>query len=300
MPRRLIVTGASGFVAGSILRQAGAEWQVHALSGKPASLRRDGLTWHALDVLDTTALRQAFEAIRPAAVIHTAANADIDFCEKNRELAERVNVALAREVAALCREHGARLVHTSTDTVFDGEHAPYREADAAEPVNQYGRTKLAAEQTVRETLGDAVIARLAIVLGLSFSGGNSSLDRLITALRTAQPVPVLTEEVRTPIDVITLGRALLELAGSDFAGIIHLGGNSRMNRLDFSRLIAQQLGFPPGQIVPAPAAGIPGRARRPRDVSLDNQLARSTLRTPMLDLREGIELIMKHRPEPTT
>src|SRR5690348_9440268 len=90
--RRLIVTGAHGFVAGSVIAQAGAAWEVHAVSRGRALLERDGVCWHQIDPLQPEALAELFRDVRPHAAIHAAAIADIDFCQANRSIARQVNV----------------------------------------------------------------------------------------------------------------------------------------------------------------------------------------------------------------
>lgn len=293
VPKRLLLTGASGFVAGGVVCQAGDEWEVHALSRQPSPVSRPHIRWHTTDILDFAQLRLLFEQIAPAAVIHAAGIADVDFCENHHAEADRANVELTREVAVLCRSSSARLIYTSTDTVFDGDKGNYVESDRAEPVNYYGRTKLRGEEAVMQTDGQWVIARLAIVMGLPFlQPGNSFLSRLLEGLAAGREMPVPAEEIRTPVDLVTLGRSLLELAGNSFNGIIHLAGNDRLHRLDASRQIAERFGHPPSQVVASSAAALPGRARRPVDVSLVNQLARTTLHTPSRGLLDGLELVL--------
>lgn len=298
-PRRLMVTGAHGFVAGSVLAQAGPEWEVHAVSRGEPSASRPGLLWHRLDSLVAAAWAELLDRVQPAAIIHTAAIADIDYCEAHPELATAVNAGLPRTLAELCRPRGIRLVHCSTDTVFDGEHAPYREADPPGPVNHYARTKVDAEQAVLglESLG--VVARLAVVVGLPvFGAGNSFVARMLANLRADRDVTVPPNEVRTPVDVITLGRALLELAADDrHHGIFHLAGNEGFNRVELTRRIAVFFGFNPDRVVPIAPATLAGRAPRPRDASMDNRGTRERLRTPMVDLDTGLSLIrdMAHR-----
>lgn len=295
--KRMIVTGASGFVAGSVICQAGAEWEVHAVSRNPAPFHREGLIWHQhgllAELLEPDPLGALFDRIQPDVVIHAAAIPDIDYCERHTDVADEVNFRYAAALAEICRERKARMVFTSTDTVFDGDKGNYTEADPPAPVNHYGRSKMRAEQAVADRLEDLCIARLAIVMGLRFYGqGNSFLCRLTEALETGREVPVPAEEVRTPVDVVTAGRALLELAAHPFRGILHLAGNDPLSRLAFSRMIAERLGYPPERVVAAAAADIPGRARRPRDASLDNSKAKATLRTPMRGVLDGLELVL--------
>ena len=289
---KLIVTGGNGFVAGSIIRQAPVEWELHALSRGEKPLGQVGLHSHRVDPGDTATLATLFAKTRPQALIHTAALADIDYCEAHPTEAYAVNVELTRTLAALCAEHRTRLILCSTDTIFDGEHAPYVEDAEPGPLNCYARTKVEAESIVRQLGPLGVIARLALVVGLPVLGaGNSFLAKMLATLGSGDQLGVPAHEVRTPVDVITLGRALLELATNDYTGNIHLSGNDSLNRFEIAKRIAVHFGLPPELIVPTDTAKIAGRAPRPRDVSLNNSQARSTLHTPMLGFDAALTLI---------
>jgi dTDP-4-dehydrorhamnose reductase len=292
--KSLIVTGAHGFVAGSVLAQAGDEWQVHAMS---RSLGPEGPSrwhWHACDPLKPGELAAVFREVKAEAVIHTAATADIDFCQQHPELACGANVELTRHVTDLCRETGARLVFCSTDTIFDGEHAPYKEEDTPGPVNLYAETKVEAERIVQGLGLQAVIARLSLVVGLPVLGaGNSFFARMVAALREGRSVGMTEYEIRTPVDVITVGRVLLELAAGSQSGIFHIAGSSQVNRFELAQTAAARFGLPRSLIIPQPANSTPGRAARPRDVSLSNRKAAAKLKTPMRTLDEGLSLILE-------
>ena len=294
--KKLLITGAHGFVAGSILAQAGDDWQLHAVSRGQPFAGREKIRWHVCERAD--ALSKLLEEVKPDVVIHTAALADIDFCEAHQELAREVNVELTRTYAGLCENQGARFVFCSTDAVFEGEHAPYGEADLPAPVNFYAETKVEAEGIAASLGSRSVIARLSLVVGLPVLGaGNSFLPRMIASFRAGRPVTVPAQEVRTPVDVITLGRALLELAGGSQHGIFHLAGTQRLNRFEMAQQIALHFGFSK-ELVIAQTEAPPGRAARPRDVSLDNAKASAHLKTPMLDLAEGLSLIQQFAARP--
>lgn len=288
----LLVTGGGGFVAGSVIAQGAAAWDVHALTRKESLPSREGVAWHRVDVLDDGALCEAFERIRPSAVIHTAAIADIDFCENHPGTARRVNVALTRSLLDLCAGSGTKMIFLSTDNVFDGERGLYTEEDEPKPVNFYGGTKVEAERLVAAA-GGHVIGRVCLVMGLPMIGeGNSFLAKMIPELKAGRRVTVPGEEVRTPVDVVTLGAALLELAGGEHTGIFHLAGNDRMNRFEMAQRIARHLGHSTDLIASAEPKAIPGRAPRPRDVSLKNAKAHGLLKTPMVGLEAGLDLVL--------
>ena len=293
MMRRVLLTGGSGFVAGSVLAQAGEGVEVHVLSRGAALLERDGVCWHSLASLDLDGVRGVVRDVAPDAIVHLAAIADIDYCEAHRDEARRANEVLTGVLAGCASECGAKMVYSSTDNAFDGKRGLYEEGDSPSPVNFYGRTKVAAEKLVEAMGENWVVARVSLVMGLPMlSEGNSFLSRMMPVLAAGGEVGVPTEEIRSPVDVVTLGQALLELAGNDFSGYIHLSGDDVLSRFEMVRCIARQLGYRDEQVVANDPEGIPGRADRPRDVSLANARAHAVLTTSMCGLEEGLERVL--------
>lgn len=296
MPKRLLVTGARGFVAGRILDQATHSWEIHALSREISSHKPVSVNWHSMNPFSSSQLTAIFNQIKPHSVIHTAAMADIDYCEAHQQEAELINIEFTRVLAECCQKNKTRLVYLSTDNVFDGVRGFYSEEDTPNPVNFYGKTKLAAEETVTQLLDSFVIARVALVMGLPIIGhGNSFLARMLDVLGSGRQLSVPDEEIRSPIDVITLAQALLELVENDFSGILHLAGNDILNRFEMAQKIAMQFGYSSSDVVPGDPTGLPGRAPRPRDVSLNNKKARSTLKAKFLGVDKGIAVIIENR-----
>jgi len=297
--KRIMITGAGGFVAGSVLVQARDRWETLAVTrtSRPA-LEKIASRVVVRDITDRDLTRALLVEFRPDVVIHTAALADIDYCEGHPEEAFAVNTMATDTLAACCAEHGARLVYCSTDTVFDGRRGMYTESDRPGPVNIYARSKAEAEARVAARGGNTVIARLSLVLGIPLLGaGNAFLPGLLRRLRAGEKAPFPVNEIRTPVDVVTLGGALLEVAASDYQGFLHLAGNTRLSRYDMACQIARHLGYSDRLIEPVDSSTMPGRAPRPADVSLDNTLARSVLTTPMLALEDGLDLAMKTAEE---
>lgn len=296
MSRRVMVTGAGGFVAGAIVHQADAEWEVHAITRKEPLLQRPGLAWHILDLTDSERLREEFERIAPDAVIHAAAIADIDFCEANREKAQRVNTGVTQGLICLCNAAGARFVFLSTDNVFDGNKGNYTEEDPPSPLSWYGATKVEAEHLVTDSCANGIVVRVSVVMGLPMLGaGNSFLSRMIPVLEAGKELGVPDNEIRSPIDIITAARALLELAGNNLTGCLHLAGNDILNRYEMAKRLATRLGYNPNLVVARDPTYIAGRAARPLDASLCNKKARSVLHTPMQGLEEGLELVLAEK-----
>ena len=290
---KLLITGFNGFVAGSVIAHAKGKWEIHGIDLVEGPANEPGIFYHTLDLLDDQNLTELFRQITPDAVIHTAAMANIDVCQNNQEKAEKVNVGITRTIARLCQESGAKMILCSTDTVFDGTKGNYIETDAPHAVNFYAETKIKAEQFVLSASDKNVVTRLSLVMGLPIMGqGNSFLADTIEKLKNGLQVPFPANEIRTPLDVVTLGSALVELAGNQFGGIIHLAGSTKINRYQMAREIATTLGYSPELILSTDSNAMPGRAPRPNDASMDNSLAKKILKTPMRTLSEGLELTL--------
>ena len=288
---RLLVTGLNGFVGGSLAVQASKKFEVHGIYHSDTSGLPDEIHSYQLDLTDREKVVALFDQIQPDAVIHTAAIANIDFCENNKNQAWQVNVGITETLADLCKKSMAKMVFCSTDTVFDGKKGFYTEEDAPKAVNYYAQTKIEAEKIVLNAYSKNIVARLALVMGLPVLGkGNSFLADTIEKLKNGDYVTFPENEIRTPIDVVTLGAALTELADSEFSGIIHLSGNTRINRYKMAIQIAELLSYDTGLVKGTNSNELKGRAPRPDDASMENGLAKKILNTPMLSLLEGLDL----------
>ena len=297
---KVLITGAGGFVGGNIIVQAGKVGTILGLEKTPTDLARDNLIWHILDLQDSDALREIFTTVQPEVVVHTAALSDIDYCQAHHEEAERVNIGITRTLVELCAGAGVRMIYFSSDSIFDGRKGKYLEEDPPAPLHFYGKTKVQGEKLVQHGCDNWVIIRPSLIVGLPvLEAGNSFLWRMIKELKLGRTVAFPKQEIRSPLDVITLSRAVLELAGNDYRGILHICGNDTMNRFYMAQRIAGKLGYPADSVIDKEPAVNSGRARRPRDVSLNNARAKTVLATPMLDFDQALELVIENRGDKT-
>ena len=295
---KLLITGLNGFVAGSIIAHARKKWEIHGVDITPAFGLPADVQAHQLDLTDEEKVAALFDLIKPDAVIHTAAMANIDVCENNQELAWKINVGVTETIARLSLEYGVKMIVCSTDTVFDGVKGYYSEEDQPQAVNFYAKTKIEAEKIVLGASPKNIVARLSLVMGMPVMGkGNSFLADMIEKLGKGETVKFPANEIRTPIDVVTLGSALAELAGSSYAGIVHLSGNTRINRYQMAIQIAETLGYSPSLVEGTDSNALVGRAPRPNDASMVNQLAKHIISTPFCTLAEGLTLTLNYKME---
>ena len=282
----LLVTGASGLLGSHIVRRAGGKFELIAAYRSHPVMFPDARCV-PLDLADRKSVENLFRTAKPGLVIHTAALADVDYCEDHPDEAWAVNAEGTAYVARACRETGARLVHISTDAVFDGSRGMYAEDDEPRPINIYARTKFEAERRVRETCPESLIVRTAFYgSGLSWRKGLAqwALDRL----RSGEPFPMFTDVFFSPIYVGDLVEILFESYRKGLSGIYHVGGRERCSKYEFGMALARTFALDPGNLTPGVLADVPLRAPRPKDISLDVSKITRDLGRPMPTLAEGL------------
>lgn len=279
----LLLTGATGFLGRRLLLGLAGAWRVVAVSrsaGGPDAV--------ALDLADPGSLARAFESVCPDAVVHAGGIADPDACEREPELARRVNVESVKVLAGLCAKANARLVHFSTDYVFDGMKGWYREEDPAWPISVYGRGKLESEEAVLSFCPDSAILRVSNCYGRRLGGRTCYLDHLQASLAAGRAVPGFTDQWRTS----TAGDQLPEIVGRLLAdpglrGVFHWGGADRATRYDSALTYCRVMGYDERLVRPARAAERHFPAPRPRDTSLDSSRLAAAVGLAPVGLREG-------------
>jgi dTDP-4-dehydrorhamnose reductase len=264
---RVLLTGASGQLGAYLLgRLAESGHAVCAWSGSTAR-RIEGVKPRPVDLADLEAVGQALQAADPELLIHAAAINGAEQVRREPERALAVNVAATGRLAQWCAERGRRMVFTSTDLVFDGSRAWWREDDPAEPVLAYGWTKRLAEPEVIESPRGLVV-RLSLLYGHSRCGRESFFDRALIDIKNGQARAFFEDEYRTPLHLQTAADLLIRLALSDATGIVHLAGEARLSRHDLMRSAVAALGLNTDLVRPNRRADVPMPEPRPADVSL--------------------------------
>lgn len=280
---RLLITGGAGFL-GARLAQAAASagWQVfvtfhHTLPAHSAA--------YPLELQDEAAVQALVRRLRPQALIHTACS------NKNADHIASI-VPAARHVARAAAHVGARLVHCSTDMVFDGEHAPYADDAPPAPIHPYGAAKAEAEALIQRECPGAAIARTSLIWGLNPPDAPSQW--LLDAARTGQPVTLFTDEVRSPVYVHDLCAVLLELAARpELTGAFNTGGEQSLSRWDFGLRLLAAHGVPrpphvrAGLVAEAPTA-------RARNLTMRSDRVSALLRNRLRGVDEVLRDIAPH------
>jgi dTDP-4-dehydrorhamnose reductase len=286
---KLLITGASGFLGWHVAQQAQPDWEVVG-TGRSRSLDWPGIALIQLDLTDFAALKALFHEVQPDAVIHLAAVSSPNVCQQAPEASYQVNVTASCNLAGLCADAAIPCAFTSTDLVFDGHHAPYRETDPVAPVNAYGEQKVLAEQGMLARYPAVAVCRMPLMFGEVPPDASSFLQPFIQTLREERELWLFVDEFRTPVSGRTAAKGLL-LALQNMQGVIHLGGKERISRYEFGRLMVEMLELPATGLKACQQADVTMAAKRPPDVSLDSSKAfalgykPSSLRDELLALK---------------
>jgi dTDP-4-dehydrorhamnose reductase len=245
----VLVFGGTGYLGSELVRRGAT-----------------GIGSRDVDVLDAAAVAHAIGEHAPDVVVNCAYRQGTDdMWEVNRDGA--ANVARAAR--------GHRFVHLSTDVVFSGSKGRYTEDDAPDPVTDYGASKAAAEPLALQEHPEALIVRTSLIYG-----GPASPESKHEQSARDPGTTFFTDELRSPVQVGDLAAAILELAGGDRTGVLHVAGSDDVSRCDFARLIA-------GDVRCAP---IPPELVRPRDCTLDSARAQALLQVRLRGCREVLAL----------
>jgi dTDP-4-dehydrorhamnose reductase len=264
---RVLVTGAAGQVGSALLHIA------------PPQAKVRGLDSQQLDITDAAAVTAAVAAWRPQVIINAAAYTAVDKAETERVQAAAVNVEGPAHLAQAARViEGCRLIHISTDYVFDGHAtAAYQPADAPHPLSVYGATKLAGEQAVLERLSDrAVVLRTAWVYA---TRGKNFLLTMLRLMRECGAVRVVADQRGTPTAAASIACALWRIAELPHVqGVLHWTDGGVASWYEFASAIAQDalaagLLSQAVQVTPITTADYPTAAHRPANSVLDTREA---------------------------
>ncbi|MDP5278758.1 dTDP-4-dehydrorhamnose reductase [Sphingomonas sp. DG1-23] len=256
---KVLVTGANGQVGLAIARTAPAEAEVIALSR------------NELDICNPSAMTAIIAAINPDVVINAAGYTQVDKAESEERTAFRTNGDAVGDLARLCEMAGAKLVHFSTDFVFDGaKGSPYAIDDSPAPLSIYGRSKLAGEQAAL-SMRDALVIRTAWVYSES---GDNFVKTMLGKFQQSRPVKVVSDQVGSPTSAHSLAKAVWGLIAQRATGLHHFTDAGVCSWYDFAVAISEEalavgiIGDPP-VIIPIRSEDYPAAASRPSFSVLD-------------------------------
>ena len=276
----IMIVGANGLLGQKVTEFLARGTSYHlVLAGRTASprLQVPESSYLELDITKKQQVREAVAEHKPTVIINAAAMTNVDTCEKERETAWKINVTGVENIIEAAKRLDATVVHVSTDYVFDGKDGPYAEDDRPEPINYYGRSKLASENQLRASGLRYLIARTMVLYGFAVEVKSNFALWLVRNLEERNPVRVVDDQMGNPTLVDDLAHAIISAVELEKKGVYHVAGREIVSRYDFALRLASVFGFDAELISPVKTAAL-------------NQPAQRPLKSGLITLRAEVEL----------
>ncbi len=288
--KKVLITGANGLLGQQLVKVFRHDYEVHALGLQPEPRLSDkNFAYHQGDIADRQKLRDLVQALVPNFVMNAAAFTDVDGSETQRELCWKINVTGVDNLVYAAQKVHARLVHVSTDYVFDGKNGPYREDDRPNPLGFYARSKLAGENVLINSEANGAIARTMVLYGAGHEIRPNFVTWLIAQLRNGKSVRVVDDQFGNPTLASELARALRTLAESGRNGVYHISGSEAIDRYHFVVKIAEVFDLDASLIQPIQTSDLKQAAPRPLRSGFDISKAVTELNISMSDVVGGLQ-----------
>lgn len=290
----IIITGSSGMLGHSLCKLLSDSNRVYSLARHPYKAGK--IFSHKVDLTDERSTVNSVKNISPDLVIHAAALTDVDYCETHPEEAYTINVQATKNILRASEGSAKLFIYISSDFVFDGRVGNYDESAIPNPLNVYGETKLKGEELVLESGLRCLILRTSLY-GWNVLPKCSIAEAIINSLREGKEFTPFIDQYFSPIFTYTLGKLLWGLVKKDQVGVFHVGTDRSISKYDFSILVARVFGLKTDLLRPSRCEGRKWVARRPQNVSLNNEKIKEALDLAPLNILDDLRNMKKMERE---
>lgn len=291
---KILITGANGQLGKQI--RAIIYNGMSEVGAIPCEVKEAQVACYDVDTMDITdlkAVREIFKTEKPDVVINCAAFTNVDGCETQYDVAFKINSLGSRNLAMASEEMGAKLIHVSTDYVFEGVGTvPFNEADLPKPVSAYGKTKYLGEQYVREFSSKYFIVRTAWLYGYY---GKNFVKTIMNAAKEKGYLTVVDDQRGNPTNAEDLAHHILKLAVTEEYGVYHCTGTGECSWFDFAKAIVEYSNID-CTVDPITSDKLGRAAKRPAFSSLDNMMLRCTVGDEMRDWKVALKCFIENLP----
>lgn len=299
--KRILICGSNGLLGQRLALMLSSQTDYEVLN---TSRQRSFVFDHRLfdytqlDIIKKSDVKSLISSFHPTVIINAAAETNVDWCEEHREDAWKVNVVGVENLIEAARKVGARLIHISTDYVFDGTHGPYSEDDKPNPISYYGKSKLASENAVRIAGIAYTILRTILVYGNGIGVRDNFPLWVIKSLNAAKTIRCSEDQISNPTHVNDLAFAAVKGFELNRDGIYHICGNERVSRYQFAVRTAEAFGLDPGLIQRVKSADLNQTAARPLVTGFVTLKAQTEIGLNPMDILQGLTLLKRELQAP--
>ena len=260
---RILITGAFGQIGTAVSRKLETQFDV-IRTGRNLPGRQKG---HLLDVRDKILVQNIIDVVAPDLIINLAALTNVDDCELNPDLAKEINIA---GVQHLCDAFSGKIIHLSTDYVFNGVNGPYSEESTVAPINVYGETKLASERILLNENPNHLILRGNVIYGDSTTTHASFFNWVVNSLKNSIEIKVVNDQINNPTWVDSMADIISHCIHQKLSGIFHWGDADLLSRYNFAVKIADKFELDKKLIHPITTPELDQPAARPLKSGLNS------------------------------
>ena len=284
---KILVTGSNGLVGNALDRVLSRSEHKHINTARTLG----GISSEILDITDYDSVDGVVKKIHPDVIINSAAMADVDKCEEEREKCWSVNVDGVKNLVNVCERYGAHLVHISTDYIFDGkkEGGIYHEDDAPSPQGVYAESKLAGEDVILSGGISSSVLRTILVYGIHER--KNIVTFVKDSLERGEQVNLVSDQVRMPTFVDDLALACLSAAEQKAGGVFNISGSKHMSYLDIGNTIAEHFSLDKSLIRHVKTSDLNQKAQRPLVTGFDLSKSRKELNFSPTPFEDSLKLI---------
>ena len=263
---RILITGAFGQLGHSLQSVLSKKSNYELIcTGRKVKKGQEGIP---LDIRNQVALKELINTTAPDILVNLAAMTNVDACELNPKLAGEINVAGLEHI---CDSFKGKIIHLSTDYVFDGTSGPYKEDDPLNPISIYGKTKLASEHILLEKDIKNLVIRGNVLYDYSPHTSASFLNWVVSSLKGNQEIKVVEDQFNNPTWTRSMSDIIELSIENDLEGIIHWGDSVHISRFEFAKLIAKKFSLNESLIKPVLTSELNQPARRPLQSGLSTE-----------------------------
>jgi dTDP-4-dehydrorhamnose reductase len=299
--KTIVVTGANGLLGQKLVLKLSRREAVQLIATGTGPNRNpmvEGYAYEEMDVTDPVSMRKVFETYKPTEIIHTAAMTNVDQCEKEQEKCWLLNVTALQYIVDLCHEFKTRLIHISTDFIFDGLAGPYSEKAQPNPLSHYGRSKLAAEEIIIASGVPCAIARTMLVYGVIADGSRSNFVLWAKGeLEKGKDINVVEDQWRCPTLAEDLAEGVVLMTMKDKNGIYNISGANMYSIFELVQMVAEYWKLDPALIHPVTSDTLKQPAKRPAKTGFVIIKAQTELGFKPRTFKESLQLIEKQLAE---
>ncbi len=279
--QKILITGSNGLLGQKLVLHftKDKKYQVVGFSrGENRLPKIPNYTYLNIDIAELETLQKQIQKIEPDIIINCAAMTNVDVCEENKTECDIVNVQAVKTLAEYCKTSNCKLLHLSTDFIFDGKKGFYSEDDLPNPINYYGLSKLKSEKILTKNLDNFVIIRTILVYGTTQNTNRGHIvSWVIDNLKQNKPIRVVSDQLRMPTMVNDLVTAIDLSLKKDAKGIFHISSNELFSILDIAKIVAKEFKLNTALIQPISTEELTQKANRPLKTGFNLDKAKKVL-----------------------